>query len=67
MTRLRKVREAKGLTQRELAGMVGVSHTRVWQLEQGEGGPIELKVKLARALAVPVHELFPAPTPERVA
>jgi transcriptional regulator with XRE-family HTH domain len=66
VTKLKQVREAKGLTLRELAGVVGVSHARVWQLEHGQDAPIELKVRFARALDVPVHRLFPSREPEGV-
>ena len=59
MNRLKRTREAQQLTLRELAYFVGVSHTRLWQLEQGGDAPAALKVKVARALDVPVADLFP--------
>lgn len=50
---LRALREAQGLTVRDLAGMVGVSSVAVWKWEKGESKPRErLILPLANALEV---------------
>jgi DNA-binding XRE family transcriptional regulator len=47
------------LTQRELSYFAGCSHTTVSLLERGEiDVSVELKTKIARALGVPVQELW---------
>lgn len=56
---LRNLREAKGLTQRELAERIGVSDKAVSKWETGRGLPdIGLLTALAEALGVSITELF---------
>jgi putative transcriptional regulator len=56
---LRDVRGGKGLTQGELAEMVGVSRQTINYLEQGTYCPsTKLALQLARALDVTVEDLF---------
>lgn len=56
---LRTLREAKGLTQRELAERIGVSDKAVSKWETGRGLPdIGLLTALAEALGVSISELF---------
>ena len=51
MENLRKLRKAKGLKQRELAALVGVTESTISQLENGKRDPsFELSLKLAEAL-----------------
>jgi putative transcriptional regulator len=57
--RLREAREARGWTQAELAGRIGVSRKTVNTIENRVFVPSTLiALKLARALEVPVEELF---------
>ena len=57
--RLREAREARGWTQAELAGRIGVSRKNVNTIENRVFVPSTLiALKLARALEVPVEELF---------
>ena len=59
MNRVREAREAKGLTQAELADRVGVSRKTINTVENGIFIPSTLlALKLARALGRPVEELF---------
>lgn len=57
--RLRDLRGARSLTQGQLAELVGVSRKTVNTVENGVFVPsTTLALKLARALTVPVEELF---------
>jgi putative transcriptional regulator len=57
--RLREAREAKDLTQAELAGLIGVSRKTVNTVENGVFVPSTvIALKLARALGEPVERLF---------
>ena len=57
--RLREVREAKGLTQAQLADLIGVSRKTVNTVENGVFIPSTVvALKLAGALGCPVEELF---------
>jgi putative transcriptional regulator len=57
--RLREAREAKELTQAELAGLIGVSRKTVNTVENGVFVPSTvIALKLARALGEPVERLF---------
>lgn len=57
--RLREVREARGLTQGQLAELVGVSRKTINTVENGVFVPSTLiALKLARALGEPVEALF---------
>jgi transcriptional regulator with XRE-family HTH domain len=60
--RLRQLREARGLTQGELASRAGVSRQLVGAIEVGRHLPrVDAGVGLARALGVSVEELFGSP------
>jgi len=57
--RIREAREAQGLTQAELAGLVGVSRKTVNTVENGVFIPSTvIALKLAAALGCPVEQLF---------
>ena len=57
--RVREAREAKGLTQAELAGLVGVSRKTVNTVENAVFVPSTvIALKLAKALGEPVEALF---------
>jgi len=60
--RVREAREAKGLTQAELAGLVGVSRKTINTVENAVFVPSTvIALKLARALGEPVEALFSLP------
>jgi transcriptional regulator with XRE-family HTH domain len=61
--RVRSVRKRRGLTQRELATLAGVSLSLVKKLEQGEYGDVRLETvhKLAKVLRVPTSNLATGP------
>ena len=57
--RLRELREAKGLTQAQLADLIGVSRKTVNTVENGVFVPSTVvALKLARALGSSVEDLF---------
>jgi XRE family transcriptional regulator of biofilm formation len=57
---IQKLREAKGMTQRDLAGKAKVTPGYIAQLEMGQKKNPSLAVlqRLAKALGVPVTELL---------
>ena len=57
--RIEQARDARGLSRGELADLVGVHYQTMGYLERGEYNPsLELALKIARALEVPVQEIF---------
>lgn len=63
--RIRKLRNAKGMTQNELANAAGVSPTYIYQLERGEKSPtIEYLDHVCWGLGVTIQEFFDFPTEE---
>jgi putative transcriptional regulator len=57
--RLRESRRERGLTQKQLAGRVGVSRQSIIAIERGLRTPsVTLALALARQLATPVAGLF---------
>ncbi len=63
--KIRRLREGRVLSQRELARLAGVTHTTLWRLENGfrEARPKTIR-KLARALEVEPPELLKGGTPD---
>src|SRR5262245_43311065 len=58
-TRLRLARQARGLSQQQLAGVAGVTRQAVSAVESGHSDPsLRLALGLARALGMTVEELF---------
>lgn len=58
--RVRELREAAGLTQEQLAQMVGMAQTRLPAIEQGQRDMhLSTMRRFARALGVPLRELLP--------
>lgn len=63
---LRATREARGLTQADLAQALGVSRQTIISLEQGRYSPsLELALRLARRFALPLEALFQLVDPEQ--
>lgn len=61
--RIRRLREARGLTLDGLSQKTGLSPGRLSAIENGKGGtPIWNVVRLAQALEVPITALFPKPS-----
>ena len=57
--RLRVARQARGLSQQQLAGMAGVSRQAVSAVESGQSDPsLRVALALAQALGMTVDELF---------
>ena len=57
--RIREIRKERGMTQKELAQVVGVDQSAVAQWETGASGPHRNKLpKLAKALGCTVDELL---------
>ncbi len=58
-TNLRQLREARGLTQEQLAGEADVAMRHVGRIERGEANPsVMMRVKLATVLGVRPGALF---------
>lgn len=56
---LRTQREAKGLTQADLAAALGVSRQTIISIEQGRYAPsLELALRLARLFGKPLEDMF---------
>ena len=57
--RLRRLRELRALSQRELAKKAGVNTTTINRIERGKQGPIPKTIrKLAVALEVTIEEIM---------
>jgi len=64
---LEYLRNARGLTQDQLAGISGIPRTTLSHIESGEGNPsLKTLSKLALALGIPYEELLMAPKPSCV-
>lgn len=58
--KIQKIRKSVGLSQEDLADMVGISRTHAGHIEQGRKSPsMELLEKIAKVLKVKVKDLFP--------
>ena len=56
---LRNLRNKHGLSQKQLADAIGVSHPRISELERGHGNPtLSTLVDLAGYFSVPVSKLL---------
>ena len=57
--RLRELREAKGLTQEELAKALGVTRQTIIAIEKGKYDPsLRLAFKIARFFGVKIEDVF---------
>lgn len=64
-TRLKEIRQSRGLTQEALAEQVGVTRQTIIAIEKLKYVPsVKLALDLADALAVPLNELFGLEKPE---
>lgn len=55
---LKKLREAKGLTTRQLADNADIAYSQIWTLESGQGDPtLTTLLAIAKALRVTPDEL----------
>jgi len=58
---LKRVREAKGLSQKELAGLIDMAQAQYSRIESGKTDPsFSAVVKIAQALGLNLSELFSA-------
>ncbi len=57
--RLKQYRQAKDLTQEQLAALVGVRRETIMRLEKAQYSPsLKLAVDISRAVGAPIEELF---------
>ncbi len=57
--RLKQYRQLKGLTQEQLAQLVGVRRETIMRLEKAQYNPsLKLAVDLSRAVGAPIEALF---------
>lgn len=57
--RLKQYRQLKGLTQEQLANLVGVRRETIMRLEKAQYNPsLKLAVDLSRAVGAPIEALF---------
>lgn len=57
--RLKTFRQQKGLTQEQLAALVGVRRETIMRLEKAQYSPsLKLAVDLSRAVGAPIEEIF---------
>ena len=58
MSKIKKIREKRNLTQTELANKIGVSQVRISAIEGGSISDIKTYKKIAKALKVDFKELM---------
>jgi DNA-binding XRE family transcriptional regulator len=59
--RIQELRTALGLTQRQLASMVGTSQQQIQRLETGlQAARLDLAARICSALGKPIQQVFPA-------
>lgn len=57
--KLKTFRQQKGLTQEQLAALVGVRRETIMRLEKAQYNPsLKLAVDLSRAVGAPIEEIF---------
>ncbi|WP_346674119.1 helix-turn-helix domain-containing protein [Enorma phocaeensis] len=57
--KVRELRSAQGISQRQLALMTGISRSYLWKIETGTADiGIDVLIKIARALDAQVRELI---------
>ncbi len=56
---LKRCRQLKGLTQEQLADLVGVRRETIIRLEKAQYNPsLKLAIDISRAVGVPIEEIF---------
>ena len=61
--RLKFYRQRKGLTQEQLAALVGVRRETIMRLEKAQYNPsLKLAVDISRAVGAPIEEIFIFPS-----
>lgn len=56
---VKEIRSFQGISQRQLAKLIGISRTHLQDIESGESGTsVEIGLKLALVLKVDINELF---------
>jgi len=61
---IRSRREEAGMTQAELARLIGVTRQTLIAIEQGRYSPtLEIAFQIARAFGLPLEDLFQYPEP----
>ena len=62
--RLKQFRQAKNLTQEQLAALVGVRRETIMRLEKAQYNPsLKLAIDISRAVGAPIEEIFLFPEP----
>jgi transcriptional regulator with XRE-family HTH domain len=56
--RLREIREARGLSQRQLASLAGISHAAISRLETQDAATLMKLEKVAKVLGVTLADFF---------
>lgn len=57
--RLKQFRQQKGLTQEQLAALVGVRRETIMRLEKAQYNPsLKLAIDISRAVDAPIEEIF---------
>lgn len=57
--RLKQFRQRKGLTQEQLANLVGVRRETIMRLEKAQYNPsLKLAIDISRAVEAPIDEIF---------
>ena len=60
--RLKQYRQRRGLTQEQLAALVGVRRETIMRLEKAQYNPsLKLAVDISRAVDAPIEEIFRFP------
>src|SRR5256885_6141524 len=57
---IRKERHVRGLTQKQLASLVGTNQQQIQRIEVGEYVKLELALKICEALKRPIEKIFPS-------
>ena len=61
---LKFYRQRKGLTQEQLANLVGVRRETIMRLEKAQYNPsLKLAIDISRAVGAPIEEIFLFPEP----
>jgi transcriptional regulator with XRE-family HTH domain len=57
-TEVKRLRESRGMTQRQLAALIGMNDSEICRIENGERNPLATTAaRLAKAFDVPIEHL----------